>query len=204
MASGAYTGYIHDLLDKNMNLKQFTFACAASFGYLVNFRDQDLKGNLPKSIPINRSTLVQISKTKKEIKRLKGLSKQAQIDHGNKEKCRLLKFWEKYEKIQQKEQDKLRSMLSQVESWNPPTKNHQGLKGLMLQQIKDALGNSDTYCSEEMQRIGNQDPIEFITKELDHTVQNLRDLEHEWAREQRWNRESNEWLSALKKSFKGK
>lgn len=124
MASFVATGYIHRLLDDNLTLEQFALYCA----------------NLPDEWH-DPSTYHEedLAKTQIEIRRLHAMTDAEREREGVRLRVERITSLEAREAVRQGELARLRVKLVEVEAWEPPTVEHNGLKELMRRQIAEAL-----------------------------------------------------------------
>ena len=190
MPSG-YTAKIYD----GATFNEFILGCARAFGALIHMRDDRMDEEI--TLPVSRGSDGYHAKGLKEdqerLAELEGMTdaqKQSGTEAHNAEQ---LAYYNKSMKEQHDKLSQLTSMLRQVNSWQPPTDDHKGLKEFMQKQIsetigwdcRDALENKkppkplgvDEWYAEEIRRV--KWGIDYHGKHL-HEDDDRNDGRREW------------------------
>lgn len=193
MPSG-YTADIHD--GKDVTFKDFALSCARAFGAFIHQRDDNIKDK-PKLRVKNDDNyhIAKINEAKIWVKPTKAefdayVVKQTayyneQIDKRNKLKIR-------YE-----------DMLQQVKKWNPPTKEHDGLKKFMIEQLTESMNFdcSFDYYERELEKLKNLTYKDYVNDMRDS---NKRDIKYHIEQLKKKNDnddKANKWITDLYKSL---
>lgn len=140
------TGYTADIKD-GIDFKTFAMNCARAFDACVELRDDPPGGDkIPNEFVPSDYHEKKLSETREKIVELGAMSKGDRQAAADKE-------WEEseeYRLARLKEMSDLRKaynkMLSEVNSWKPPTPEHVVLRDFMIQQITDSI---KWDCAEE-------------------------------------------------------
>lgn len=138
------TGYTADVLDKNISFPQFVWDCARAFGALIHMRDDGHGARIVKPEPssYHQEALADATAELPKLKRMTDAEAEA-IQQAAIEKA-LQEQRESKERTARAAQ-RLTTMIAKVEAWQPPTKDHQGLKAFMLEQLRSTLEFDGTF-----------------------------------------------------------
>jgi hypothetical protein len=195
------TAYTNFIKDKNCTFQKFALLCARNFGATISMRDESLSSPIPDKFEPSSYHKDRIKEIEKSIKNLKNTSNrelQKEIDQEyenatkyNKkiiEKC--LKLKKRYE-----------NMLKQVEKWNPPSKNHQGLKDFMIQQITSSI-EFDCDISYYENNIPIKLPLDlYKNKKFKELEKDYKYHMLKWEEEIKRVNDRNYWIFQLKESL---
>lgn len=190
-----YTANIYD--GKDVSFKDFALSCARAFGACIHQRDDNAndKPKLREKDNNDNYHIEKINEAKKWVKPTKAefdayVVKQTayyneQIDKQNKLKIR-------YE-----------NMLKQAKKWNPPTKEHDGLKKFMIERLNNSMDFdcSFDYYERELEKLKNLTYKEYVKDMRDS---NKRDIEYhtkELNKENDRDDKANKWIADLYKSL---
>lgn len=141
------SGYTEKLYKTDQSFEEFVWTCAHGMGALYHLRDESCKSKI--TFPEACSYYVEeLPKTEKELKEFLSLSDEqlkTRLDYEHKNSVRERK---ESRKVQKARLARYSKMLKKVESWNPPTKDHEGLKRLLIEQLKDSI-DFDCYGIEK-------------------------------------------------------
>lgn len=129
------TGYTSAIDDKDISFEQFVWRCARGMGALVMMRDDYLGAKIPERFEASPYHQDALEKAQKERKRLLAMSDD-QIENENRaEMAKLAKESEEATARSKEALARYDRMVAKVEAWAPPTKDHEGLKKFMLEQL---------------------------------------------------------------------
>lgn len=194
------TGYTAPIKD-GITFTEFAMNCARAMGACVMLRDEPGGGEkIPDKFEPSSFYLNRMVEAEQQLERLKAISledaeAEAKKAHEDSE-ARRIKNLE--DCIQLRE--KYRSMLEAVNDWEPPTKEHQGLKNFMQQQIVDSISfdcNEEFYSEPHIQLSGKQ----WLDNQLDAARQEIARSSKKHAEEVHRTNQRNEWISSLRKSL---
>lgn len=141
------TGYTADIYSgKNVTLKDYIMLCARQFGACITMRDDPLSVPIPESFEPDDYHLKEIERIEKELKDLNDNPK-TQEEWEKEYQTAYSKAINEYgEREYQNTKLKIRydNMITMVQNWEPPTKDHINLKEFALKQLKESL-DFDTH-----------------------------------------------------------
>ena len=121
-------------------MSEFTLQCARAFEALIDLRDSPSDAPIPEEIkPHTHYHDEAITRAQKRLKRLQSLSaKQIEADYH-----RYLRDTEAFHLSSAERRELMRqpyeAMITKVKRWSPPTRDHEGLKAFMLEQLRESI-----------------------------------------------------------------
>ncbi len=195
------SGYTSDLKDgKQVTFPEFAMRCARAFGALVDMRDDPLDAPIPDEFRPRNYHLDAIEATKKRLAEVEKWS------NTRAEKEAKKAFDEEVRSITKSCEEDKRSgqayttMLKQAGKWVPPTKDHEGLKHFMIDQLVESIEFDCLYTPRMPQRLSGKQFRAQLIKSL------RRDIAYhtkEYNAEVRRARKKSEWVRSLKHSLNG-
>lgn len=194
------TGYTNCIKD-DISLRDFILRCSRAMGALIMMRDDPADAPIPESFEPSKYHTEKLVGLEKELAELKSMD-DAQLNAcAEDEYNNAVSDNEKYlrEKISLKE--RYNKMLSAVNSWEPPTQEHFGLKSFMQEQIKGSIDfDCDTsyYDNKSITKLTGQQWKESRLKTL------LKDIAyhtHENGKEVSRTESRNLWIKQLRESL---
>ena len=191
------TGYTADIYDgKDVSFSDFALKCARAFGACIEQRDDD---------PNDKPKLIEKTEDNYHIKKIEKAKKwkkptKAEFDA-------YVKNQTAYYNEQINKQNKLKSsyqkMLDKANAWTPPTKEHEGLKKFMINQLTESMefDCSNDYYQRELNNIKQLTYNQYVKDMRDS---NKRDIEYHTNALKEDNERvdtRNAWISALYKSL---
>lgn len=191
------TGYTSDVqTGKLTDFKTFALRCARAFGACIEQRDAPMD-EPPKPREVSEYHDNETRKARRELERLSGMTtvdieKEAAAEN---EESRAAN--ERSRARSAAERERYETMLSAVTRWRPPTKEHEGLKRFMIEQLTDSIrfDCGDTYVAPELP------PDEWHRKAIESAQRSLAYHESEAEKERVRVAESNAWIEALYRSL---
>ena len=203
------TGYTAGILDGKINtFSEFAKTCMRAFGATIHMRDDNSDAEYTPRTPSDYHTK-ELSKAKQALKELEKMTDDEVVISRKKE----LEESKKYnlERIEKVKSDKLKleTILSDVSKWTPPTKEHQGIKDFMIEQIEKTIDFdcNTKYHKEELARTEQElkclnsdiiraDKMEGYNDSIDYNLkQHKEDLKR--------CSDSNKWVEEFIKSLNG-
>ncbi|MCP3682155.1 MAG: hypothetical protein GY861_05630 [bacterium] len=137
------TGYTAVIKD-GISFKDFVMRCSRAMGALITMRDDPLDKPIPERFEPSSYYLNNYNEAKTRLQKLKAMSSkevgQKALKNYQDEKRRHAKrVKDNAEQI-----EKYKAMLDKVQSWEPPTSEHNGLKEFMVEQLKSSINFDDT------------------------------------------------------------
>lgn len=191
------TGYTADIYDgKDISFSDFALKCARAFGACIEQRDDDLN---------DKPKLIEKTKDSYNIKKLeeaKKWKKPTKAEFDVYVKLQTAYCNEKIDK-QNKLKASYQRMLDKANAWTPPTKEHEGLKKFMINQLTESMefDCSNDYYQRELNNIKQLTYNEYVKDMRDR---NKRDIEYHTNALKEDNERvdtRNAWISALYKSL---
>lgn len=133
------TGYTSIIAEKETTFPEFALGCARAFGALMSFREEPMDAPIPDKLPISDYYTKRIAETEKELEKLKAMTSEKMANNAKAEYDKELANYERRVQERTELKNKYLDMLSQVENWQPPTSEHQGLKEFMIQQLTESI-----------------------------------------------------------------
>jgi hypothetical protein len=131
------TGYTCDITNST-TFKDFAIKCSKAFGANIELRDLDLNAPIPE-YKIDNYYENSYNDAVKDLNKFKSLSDaeiQSTIDKNHKNSIIYNKKCLAEKKALKVNYTRL---LKEVKAWKPPSKDHQGLKDFMVQQLEDTI-----------------------------------------------------------------
>lgn len=193
------TGYTAIINDKpDVTFAEFAWGCARAFGAFVMQRDDPCEppnldeqpSDYHKRAVEDATLALSLAKSASDeelTKRQRTACKEAR------------KSFTDYVADKEKQAAGYRRMLAEVEAWVPPTSDHKGLKGFMVEQLKSSI---DFDCGETKDWTPPELPVaEYRAKLVADATKDLEYHEEEYAKELARVKNRNTWKSLLVKSI---
>lgn len=195
------TGYTQGVRDGSVtDFRKFTMQCARAFGALISMRDDPMDAPIPEKIePMSSSYHTEALKNAKaELVVLSKMSSAEIHTAATAAYERLIAEWEASEVRRKDEKARYGAMLAQVKAWMPPTKDHQGLKDFMLQQLSESIKFD---CQDGWERPKHRTPSVWHAEQIARVTNDITyHTEHEKDDVNRAN-ERTEWVQQLRDSL---
>lgn len=191
------TGYTADIYDgKDISFSDFALKCARAFGACIEQRDDD---------PNDKPKLIEKTKDSYNIKRLeeaKKWKKPTKAEFDVYVKLQTAYYNEKIDK-QNKLKASYQKMLDKANAWTPPTKEHEGLKKFMIEQLNSSI-EFDCGFEYYQRELNNIKQLTYNQYVKNMRASNKRDIEYhtnELKKDNERTDNRNAWISALYKSL---
>jgi hypothetical protein len=194
------TGYTSQITDE-MPFNEFAMICARGMGALIMMRDEPFDAPIPERFePSNYHSVKQVE-AEAAIAKLTSLS----VEEAENEAQRVYGQEEEQHRQTIEKKNTARSryerMLAKVQSWTPPTPDHEEFKRFMIDQITGSIDfdcDNSYYIKNAPKRLsGEQWKEEAINKARKdfsyHGKQHREEIER--------TEERNKWLKALRESL---
>lgn len=205
MASIAATGYVHRMIDNQMNFEQFVMNCSRAMDALAMMRDDPMDAEIPERFEPSDYYLQQEKEVRAKLAEIQGLSDQQLIERGRTAKEKALEYFKNASGADSKDIEACRTMLAQVEAWEPPTSDHQGLKEFMVQQLTSSIGGArvdmPSYWEERLEKEIAKSPKQYVTEEIAELHRTIARSVEEYAKEVERTESRNLWLKQLRESL---
>lgn len=195
------TGYTSKVAE-GISFEEFVMICVRGMGVCVSMRDESMDKHIPKEFEPSDYHKKEIIRLKRELVALQKadylkVEKLAEKEYNKEVKYRLKRIDEK-EALKKKYID----MITAVNFWAPPTKEHDGFKKFMLDQLQQSLEfdcNITYYLESRPVKLsgGAWLNTQVVRKRKDivyHEVQDKEEVERVADR--------NLWIKQLRESLK--
>lgn len=195
------TGYTADLNEgKQVTFQEFTMKCARAFGALVEMRDEPFDATIPDEFRPSNYHLDAIETAKKRLAEVKKWSNARAEREAKKAFDDEVRSSKKYGEKNEKTGRAYISMLKQAGKWVPPTKDHEGLKSFMIEQLAESVEFDCLHTPTMPQRLSGK---QYRTQLLKSEHRDVAYHTKEHAKEVQRARERSEWVRTLRHSLNG-
>jgi len=192
------TGYTADIYDgKDVSFNDFALKCARAFGACIEQRDDD-PNDKPKLIEKNNDDSYHIER----INEAKNWKKPTKAEFDVYVKMQTAYYNEKIDN-QNKLKASYQKMLDKANAWTPPTKEHEGLKKFMIEQLNSSI-EFDCGFEYYQRELNNIKQLTYNQYVKNMRASNKRDIEYhtnELKKDNERTDNRNAWISALYKSL---
>jgi hypothetical protein len=191
------TGYIHDLIDNKLNLKQFVCSCARAFGPLVHMRD-DSSAEI-KEAKVSEYYVESLKESTEKLEKLGKMTKKEKIAYGEERRNWYLDFYRKEMERENAQLKIIEEMKISVRAWEPPSEDHKPLKAFMLQQLGDAVSYSE--YEKDIEKASKKSPMDYYNEELKECKRSIERAKEEIVKETKNVEFQNKWIKTLLSSI---
>ena len=192
------TGYTSKLMEKGQDFRSFVLTCARGMGACIMQRDDPMDQPPQKQKPSDYH-IKAIAEADKKLAKLKAMSPAKQREYGEdlraKERVRL----KQGQASEQEQEARLERMEAQVRAWQTPTKDHDGLKDFMLDQIK--ISKHGDWMAKYVREAEQKSPDAYFAEELSKAARDINYHLEEHEKEVARTNSRNEWIDQLYKSL---
>lgn len=195
------TGFTSEVAERDdFTFQDFVWKCVRAFGAFMHMRDEssDAELTMPKQSDYYQQS---IDKHKKELARLKNMTLgEAEVECA-KEYAEHLKT--ALEGIQKKKDTKRRyeAMLEQVNSWRPPSLEHDNFKSFMREQLTRSIEfDCDGDFYEDMLKRKQKTPKQWLKEAIEEEEDSLKYAEERYRKEKEGIDNSIKWITDLQNS----
>lgn len=193
-------GYTAAIEDRDVSFEEFVWTCARGMDALIMMRDDSLNTPIPKRFEPSDHYQKALQQDRMKLIAIEGMTPEEIKKQAKDDFDREMKSWQ--ESIDRKSKLKLRyeRMLAKVEEWQPPSKDHEGLKKLMIDQLKQSI---DWDCDDSYY----QDNVPQLKTPAVWKKEQMGSLQHDIEYHERQHKEEvertegrNEWIEQLRNS----
>lgn len=193
------TGYTANI-QKGISFKEYALSCARAFGALVVMRDESSDCEIPENFEpscyhLNSSALLEIELAETEAL-TSDEAEVAALDFFNKKEEYRLKKIEEAALVEKS----YKEMLSKVNNWNSPSRDHDKLKEFMASQINESIkfDCGSTYYNTPTKKMTGEQwrsmRLESLHKDIAYHVNG-------YSEEVERTNNRNEWIATLRSSL---
>lgn len=195
------TGYTAVLLSNpETTFEQWALLCARAFGALVTMRDDSMDAEIPEELKPSTYAGEQAEASKIKYQKLLQMDPAAQQEHGAARRREAIAAIQRSISSNTAENNTLNAMLARVMQWEPPTKEHKGMKDFMMEQLRISKHNNE-WSESELQRLETKLPIEFYVDDLQSELRSISFYEKSQHEENARTASRNKWLRDLRDSL---
>jgi len=203
------TGYTAGILDgKIKDFPQFAKLCMRAFGATIHLRDESLDSEYEPRVPSDYH-LKAIEKANAALEKAKSSSDEDILAIVRADLLKSKEYHEKKIIECQENHKRLDDILIQAEAFSPPTPEHEGIKGFMINQLKETIrfDAKDEYHVENLENINAKlNSLNARTERAEMIAQATKDLSyHTLKHEEELKRceESNAWVEHFISAIEG-
>ena len=191
-------------IEEGATFEKFALTCARAFGALFCLRDESIDTPIPDEIKPNLFYKEQVWEASQKLEKLHLMTPAQAAIKANEEYDKELIEHHAAIKNHDDLRLKYQAMIQQVQNWEPPTKDHTGLKKFMLEQLQSSL-DSDCDNSYYFEHVPVKlSPSEWRDHALTQATNDLRYYQMKYDAEIKKCEESTQWLRDLRHSLKPK
>jgi hypothetical protein len=187
------TGYTASVAEGKLTAREYLLSCSRAFGALIHLRDESFDSPIVmrEESTYHRDRLRVLNAELEEFNALTVEEAQAKM---NAEYDAALRYYAERVDENKTTKQNYEDMLAQVEKWNPPTPEHNGLKEFAISQIKESLA-FDCYTPEPPKRatdvsVWMSDRLRKLTKDVKyHVEENEKEMKRTY--------DANAWITSL-------
>lgn len=185
--------------NKNISFEEFVWRCARQMMPLIHMRDDDLDAKicLPQSEQGSSYAQRELEKAKLDVKVYEGYDETAWKTFANNAYKEELDQYIVGKRREEMLAARYKAMIVQVEAWEPPTSQHEGLKEFMLKQLRESLEHDTGTYNRYVKRPGPKDWQVFRDAKLARARSNVAYYEEQLAKEQARNTYCKHWITSL-------
>lgn len=176
--STGYTCFIED--GRITTGKEFLKKCIRAFGCCINQREESLVAPLETKIKADDYYEKAYYKAVEKYEKLKKMTLEEMITNARRDRVNRIEEREKYLDCQEKLRNKYMNIRNEVEQWNPPTAEHQGIKSFALEQIDISMPSEEDLIRIQNDIAHNQDMNESsVIKDVIALIEgSIKDIEY--------------------------
>ncbi len=191
------TGYTAKLCEGEQTFEEFVWTCARAMGALVMMREDPLDKLPPKRFEPSTFYAERIAEEECALRELRDMTPEEADRRADEEfRQRETAFLEEREKVSNLRR-RLDAMLARVEQWTPPSSEHGGLRGFMLEQLNETIKWDGRTCLELPKRERGD---EWRRRRIVSLEEMLASAQKDDAAERKRVEDRNRWMDALEAS----
>jgi len=195
-----YTSKIYDGTEK-YDWKDFIITCARAFGATVEMRDEPLDVKIPDEFTPNTYYKDSLKKSQDKLEYYKNMTLEIADKLAQKEYEHEIKSDIKYSKKQEELRQRYQEVKNDIDKWNPPTIEHNGLKEFAIKQLNESI-NWDCCGSYKNDNVVKKSAQEYIDYHIKDCLKDIENYTKKWNEEVERCKEGSLWVRQLKDSLK--
>lgn len=186
-------------MEKGQPFEKFVMRCARNFGALIMMRDDSMDAPIPEFKPSEFYSKAK-AEAAAELARLEGMSERERTAFGKQKQAAEIRQAEEIIAKETIENARIDEAMMNVAAWEPPTKDHVGLKEFMVEQLNTSR-NDMSYWHEAIAKAKKKSPSAYYIEELNSAARSIDRYEEEDRKEIERTNGRNEWVRQLRDSF---
>ena len=194
------TGYTAPIYEgKDITFREFALRCSRNMMALASMRDHGLDAEIPAKLVPDDYHEKQIAEWRAAL-----IAAESMIDEDA-ERAAEKEYADEVQRREKSIRERVEcrrryvAMLAEVESWAPPPKEHEGLKGFMMEQLRESLRFDCAQLT--WPEPTRQTSAEYKAERIASAREQIARHEAELADERRRCDDANAWLAALRASL---
>ncbi len=196
------TGYTAILLEKNnVTFQEFALRCARAFGALVTMRDDPMDAAIPDEISTSNYHTEALGEARRKLLEFDAMSPAEREALAKRSIAEGIDRMKQSRRESEEQNAKFEAMIAEVEKWTPPTREHDGMKEFMIEQLRTSMTDTSGWYEKEISALENTSTAEW---ESNHKVLLLRNIDYHATNDQEERKraaERTEWIRQLKGSL---
>lgn len=194
------TGYTAKLYEgEEQTFPEFVLSCAHAFGALVTMRDQAVDSPIPDEFQPDSHHEKQIRIAKARLVTLGEMTPENAARHAKEDHDQAVIVRDKARAERDARRERYEAMLADVDKWQPPTEEHQGLKEFMADQLRESIKFD---CGMDYwPELPTLDGEEWMRQQVAKAERDVAYHTEEHQKEVERTEERNAWVRALRESL---
>lgn len=193
------TGYTHPVCDGEITtLPAFAMSCARAFGALIDMRDMPMDAQIPAEIKPSDYSAKKLVEARAKLAKLKAMTPAQAQRAADRSHAKWVKSQTEYEAEKVTQNERLNEMLRRVKAWKPPSKDHQGMKDFMTEQLTSSLHDAKSFQPLPSPMTGK----EWLAEEIACVKRDIKWHQKRDREERARAKERTKWLKQLRSSLR--
>lgn len=188
------TGYTEELTKKDVSFEKFVLTCAKAF----LGRMKETSGPIPESFKPSGYYENEIRKDQDKLASLRAMSAEQVQAAAEKDYEKAEREYERHVSEVKDCRDRLITMRARVSAWDPPSRDHDGLRKFMLEQLDDTIEHDGQVLGDPPEKKNGKD---WKAEKIDYLVEEIAYNEKEQRKEIREVEYDTLWVKRLRDSF---
>lgn len=190
-----YTAKLHD--GEQQTFREFALACARNFGALISMRDAPPDAEIPDRFEPSTYYAKALEEAKARYAELSNMTAEQADEAAAADHAKAHAAWEASKAKGVEVVARYQAMRAEVEAWEPPTAEHQGLKKFMLDQLDESTRFDRVTRPEPTPKTG----ADWLRDEKDRVYRTIGRYAEEQAQEVARAEGRSAWVAALRDSL---
>jgi hypothetical protein len=193
------TGYTYKVKEGKTSFRDFLLDCSRAFGALVTLRDEP-NAPIPEEFLLEPYHKEKLTNARGELKRAESMSLEEAEQEAEREYKLSLREFNRGKKENTQTRKNYESILEQARTWQPPTKDHIGLRDFMVSQLEESIkfDCGGSYYDEPPQKKTGE---EYKAGLIESSQRDVAYHGEEYKKEVQRAKERTDWVKALKGSL---